>query len=56
MMTEYRKRTGIRFYAWHFRSDCSNWPTWNYTSRTRDKKPRRGPLCDQCQAKARHGK
>jgi hypothetical protein len=49
----YRKRRGVQYYAWHFCTNCSDWPTSDYDSRTTS--PTTGELCDQCQAKERAG-
>lgn len=49
MASEYRKRKGATYDTWHFCTNCSNWPTSNYDSRTT--KPTDGELCDQCKSK-----
>jgi hypothetical protein len=47
----YRRRKGKD--AWHFCSNCSNWPASDYDERQR--KPTTGELCIQCRAKNRDG-
>jgi hypothetical protein len=47
-MAEYRK--GLDQDIWHFRSDCSKYPTANvYTQFTR---PSTGEICRECKAKS----
>lgn len=48
MASTYRKRKGS-YDAWHFCSNCSNWPTSNYEER--HTKPTTGELCNECKAK-----
>ena len=45
----YRKKNDSD--TWHWRPDCSNWPTGEYT--TRANKPTTGELCNQCLSKDR---
>lgn len=45
----YRKRKGSD--TWHWHTNCSNWPTSDYTTSTT--KPTSGELCNQCKAKDR---
>ncbi|HYM87896.1 MAG TPA: DUF4325 domain-containing protein, partial [Nitrospiraceae bacterium] len=44
----YRKRSGGR--TWHYRIDCSAWPTSDFTEQADD--PPDGELCNECRAKA----
>lgn len=46
-MAKYRKKTGSD--TWHFCTNCTNWPTSDYTER--EVKPTSGELCDQCKGK-----
>ncbi len=46
-MPEYRKR--MTSDTWHWFPNCTNWPTYAYVSK--DKKPKKGDLCNQCRAK-----
>lgn len=48
-MKVYRKRETSD--TWHWREDCSIWPTKDYTERKT--KPKSGELCNQCAAKDR---
>lgn len=48
---EYRKRHGTD--TWHFCTNCSNWPTSGYESRTT--RPTTGELDNQCIAKRDNG-
>jgi hypothetical protein len=41
----FRKRKGTGYYAWHFCTNCPDWPASNYDSRT----TAGDPLCDHCQ-------
>ncbi len=50
MASTYRKRTGSD--TWHFCSNCSNWPTSDYDSKT--SKPSSGELCNECQGKKKN--
>ena len=43
----YRKRKGRD--TWHWRPDCSNWPTSDYSQKPT--KPSSGELCNECKAK-----
>ena len=45
---EYRKRKGKQYDTWHWREDCSQWPTSDY--KVRGEKPTSGELCDECRA------
>lgn len=47
----YRKRKGTD--AWHFCTNCSNWPTSDYDSAST--KPSSGEFCNECLAKDRQG-
>lgn len=47
MTSTYRKKKGSD--TWHFCSNCSNWPRYDYDERT--SKPTYGELCNECQAK-----
>ena len=44
---EYRKRKDKD--AWHWCTNCSNWPTANFVKR--DSKPTSDELCNQCKSK-----
>jgi hypothetical protein len=46
---KYRKRKTVAYDTWHFCTNCSNWPTSDYTERT--DAPTSGELCDQCKSK-----
>lgn len=35
--------------AWHFCSNCTNWPTSNYDEESSE--PTGGELCDECKSK-----
>jgi hypothetical protein len=48
---EYRQKRAVE--TWHFCSNCSNWPGWNY--RVSYEKPSSGKLCNECQAKRSDG-
>jgi DNA-binding response OmpR family regulator len=43
----YRRTDGYQ--TWHFRPDCSNWPTDNYEEQNTEHPP--GPLCNECKSK-----
>ena len=47
----YRQKKGKD--AWHFCTNCSNWPTSDYQEQTT--KPTTGELCDECKGKERAG-
>lgn len=50
-MPQYRRRKGTD--AWHWCTNCSNWPTSDYeTSAT---KPTSGELDNECKAKEKAG-
>lgn len=52
MMVEYRRQEGID--RWHFKINCSNWPTTNYKRYSgKTNKPIDGEFCSECQAKDR---
>ena len=44
MASTYRRKKGKD--TWHFCSNCSNWPTSDYDSKT--EKPTRGGFCNEC--------
>ena len=46
-MAEYRRKEGSD--TWHFCSNCSNWPTSGYVSRST--KPTYDELCNECLGK-----
>lgn len=48
---QYRKRNG--YDTWHFCTNCSNWPTYDYQSK--DSKPTTGELCNECKSKQSAG-
>lgn len=53
-MTTYRKKKGSDpSYAWHWCTNCTNWPTSDYDEVTlpEGKRPTGGELCDQCLGK-----
>ncbi len=45
----FRKRKGS--YPWHFCTNCPNWPTSDYETRS----TAGDPLCDHCQALEKKG-
>lgn len=47
MADHYRRKKGSD--TWHFCSNCTNWPTYDYDRS--ESKPTSGELCDQCKAK-----
>jgi serine protease len=47
----FRRRHGSD--AWHFCTNCTNWPKRDYDERTT--KPRSGEMCNQCLSKKRKG-
>lgn len=47
MANTYRRRKGKD--TWHFCSNCSNWPTYDYDEQ--HSKPTTGELCNECKAK-----
>ena len=47
----YRKRKGKD--TWHWCSNCSNWPTFDFEEKPA--KPAGGELCNECQAKDKAG-
>ncbi len=50
-MATYRKKRGHD--TWHWCTNCSNWPTSDYTeSKT---KPTSGELCNECKGKENNG-
>ena len=51
MAATYRKKRGSD--TWHFCSNCSGWPTFDYTEQ--GTKPTSGELCNECQAKQKAG-
>lgn len=53
MANTYRKRKGSMYDAWHFCSNCSNWPRSDYEERST--KPTSGEFCNECQAKRSNG-
>jgi len=52
-MATYRKKNGKD--TWHWCTNCSNWPTSDYTERSTKPPHGSGELCDQCQAKTDKG-
>jgi len=50
-MANYRRRKGSD--AWHFCSNCSNWPTSSYDEQSQ--KPTTGEFCNECKAKKSAG-
>ena len=48
-MTEYRKKKGVEYDTWHFCTNCDNWPTKDYDTKTT--RPSDGELCNQCKSK-----
>lgn len=51
MATEWRKRNGTD--TWHWCSNCSNWPTADFTSSAT--KPTSGELDNECRHKEANG-
>ncbi|MCZ7681499.1 MAG: hypothetical protein M5U28_22970 [Sandaracinaceae bacterium] len=47
----FRKKNGSD--TWHWCSNCSKWPTYDYT--TSSSKPSSGELCNECKGKAARG-
>jgi hypothetical protein len=47
----YRKRRGTAYYAWHFCTNCPDYPTSDYDQRSTPG----DPLCDHCQDLERKG-
>ena len=43
----------MEYDAWHWCTNCSNWPLTNYE--TRDSKPSSNELCDVCFSKDKKG-
>jgi hypothetical protein len=48
---QYRQKRAID--TWHFCSNCSNWPGWNY--HVSYERPSTGKLCKECQTKHTDG-
>jgi hypothetical protein len=48
---QYRQKRGVE--TWHFCSNCSNWPGWNY--HVSYAMPNGGKLCKECQANRSDG-
>lgn len=48
----YRRRRGS-YDAWHFCTNCSNWPTYDYEER--HTKPNDGELDNECRSKQANG-
>ena len=51
MASTYRRRKGKD--AWHFCSNCSNWPKSGYEKRS--SRPATGEQCNQCKSKKASG-
>jgi len=51
---EYRKKKGHD--TWHWCTNCSQWPTWDYESWCGDDRPSSGELDNECKAKEKEGK
>jgi hypothetical protein len=51
---EYRKRKGHD--AWHWCTDCTQWPTSDYDTWCGEGRPSTGELDNQCLAKEKEGK
>lgn len=49
----YRRRKWRCADTWHFCTDCSDWPTYNYE--TKWSKPTSGGLCEECKDKRKDG-
>ncbi len=54
-MPTYRKRKGHD--AWHWCTNCTNWPTSDYDEETHPgtERPNTGELCNQCRSKEKDG-
>jgi len=52
-MVTYRRRKGDKHDAWHWCTNCSNWPTKDYEEIEVEegKRPSTGELDNQCKAK-----
>lgn len=51
MANTYRRRKDKD--TWHFCTNCSQWPTWNYVEQAT--KPTTGELCNECKGKRERG-
>ena len=49
----YRKRRGTQYYAWHFCTNCSEWPRHDFLNSLDP--PRDEDLCHECEEKRRAG-
>jgi len=54
-MTIYRRRKS--YDAWHWCTNCTNWPTSDYDEETHPgiEGPKTGELCNQCRSKEKAG-
>jgi hypothetical protein len=54
-MTIYRKKK--TFDSWHFCTNCSRWPTYDYDQKEvpAGQRPSGGELCDECLGKEKNG-
>lgn len=52
MAKRYRRRKDSD--TWHFCSNCSRWPTYNYEETYT--KPTYGELCEECKSKEKENK
>jgi len=52
-MPTYRKRKGHD--AWHWCTNCSNWPTQDYEETATSGRPTTGELFNECRAKEKEG-
>lgn len=52
-MTTYRRKKGSD--AWHWCTNCSNWPTSDYEETKTDGRPTSGELDNECRAKESAG-
>ena len=50
---KYRRKRGSD--AWHWCTNCSNWPTSDYEEQERDSRPTTGELDNECKAKEKAG-
>ena len=51
---EYRRKKDSD--TWHWCTNCSNWPTYNYETWIGEGRPPSGELDNECKSKEREGK
>ena len=52
-MTTYRRKKDSD--TWHWCTNCSNWPTFDYVETESDNRPTTGELDNECLAKEKEG-